>query len=272
MPDIIQLPEKPRGILIDIAGVLHIGDAPLPGAQAALERLRESGLPLRFLTNTTRVARATIVHKLYKMGLGVWEDEVITAVHATRKYVQTKGLNPYWLVHPAVESELPAPTGRQPDAVVLGDAGPYFSFGSMNAAFRYIMRGVPLIAMACNRYFQEADGLTLDTGAYVAALEYASGTHAIIIGKPAAAFFEAALADLGIRAAEAVMIGDDVRDDVEGAQAVGIAGVLVRTGKYRPGDEIQVLPPARVADDFVAAVDAILAPRARELESHCTVA
>lgn len=259
MPNTLQLPAHPQGILIDLAGVLHTGDMALPGVQAALARLREADIPLRFLTNTTSTPRVTIVHKLHRMGLTVLEDEVITAVHATRKYVQMHGLHPYWLIHPSIEPELPPPTGMQPDAVVLGDAGPYFSFGSMNAAFRHLMRGVPLIAMARNRYFQEADGLSIDMGAYVAALEYAAGVQATIIGKPAPAFFDAALADLGIAAADAIMIGDDVRDDVYGAQALGIAGVLVRTGKYRPGDETQGPgQPALVVDDFSAAVAAIL--------------
>lgn len=260
MPNPVQLPAHPQGILIDLAGVLHTGDTALPGSQTALARLRETGIPLRFLTNTTRTPRATIVHKLHRMGLTVLEDEVITAVHATRKYVQMHDLHPYWLVHPSIESELPPPSGLQPDAVVLGDAGPYFSFGSMNAAFRHLMRGVPLIAMARNRYFQEPDGLSIDMGAYVAALEYAAGVQATIIGKPAPAFFDAALADMGIAAADAIMIGDDVRDDVCGAQALGIAGVLVRTGKYRSGDEAaEEGSPALIADDFTAVVETILA-------------
>ncbi len=259
-PNAFHLPDYPRGILIDLAGVLHTGDTPLAGAQAALMQLREAGIPLRFLTNTTRTPRATIVHKLHKMGLGVGEDEVITAVHATRKYVQMHGLHPYWLVHPSIESELPAPTGMQPDAVVVGDAGPYFSSGSMNAAFRHLMRGVPLIAMARNRYFEEPDGLSIDMGAYVAALEYASGVKATITGKPSPAFFDAALADMGIDAADAIMVGDDLRDDVLGAQASGIAGVLVRSGKYRSGDEVAEEGfPALIVDDFAAAVEAILA-------------
>lgn len=258
MSKTLTLPARPKGVLIDVAGVLHNGNTPVPGAQAALMSLREAGLQVRFLTNTTSCKRATIVHKLHRMGFDVGEDEVFTAVHATRRYVESHRLHPFWLVHPAVEAELP-PMSREPDAVVLGDAGPYFSFGSMNAAFRHLMRGVPLIAMARNRYFQEGDGPTIDMGAFVAALEFAAGVQATVVGKPSASFFQGALNDMGVSAADAVMIGDDIVDDVQGGQLAGVAGILVRTGKYRHGDESAAgQPPVLVADHFVAAVQAVL--------------
>lgn len=251
----------PKGVLIDLAGVLHTGDTLIPGALEGLERLRDAGIPLRFLTNTTRSTRATVVHKLVRMGLRIEETEVMTAVHATRQYVKDHGLHPHWLIHPDIAGEIEV-DDLAPDAVVLGDAGTYFSFDAMNTAFRLLMQGLPLIAMAKNRYFQESAGLTIDMGAYVTALEYASGTAATIIGKPAPAFFHAAASDMGLACNELVMIGDDLRDDVLGAQAAGIPGILVRTGKYRPQDEqvqeAQTDRPLFVADDFFRAVDVLL--------------
>jgi HAD superfamily hydrolase (TIGR01458 family) len=248
----------PKALLIDLAGVLHVGDSAVPGAVAALSRLRQSGLPLRFLTNTTRLPRRAIVALLHRLGFEVGEAEVLTAVHATRQVVRERGLHPHYLVHPEIVEEM-GPSAAEPDAVVLGDAGPYFTFDRLNTAFCLLMRGLPLIAMARNRYFQETDGPTIDLGAFVAALEYASGTSAEIVGKPAAPFFQAALAELGVARGEALLIGDDLRDDIGGAQALGIPGILVRTGKYRPADEAHPeIRPARVVDDFAAAVDAIL--------------
>jgi HAD superfamily hydrolase (TIGR01458 family) len=168
------------------------------------------------------------------------------------------GLAPHYLVHPDLAEDM-GPSDLAPTAVVMGDAGPYFTFERLNAAFRLLMDGLPLIAMARNRYFKEADGLTLDLGAFVAALEFAAGVRAEIVGKPAAAFFHGALAELGVAPAEAVLIGDDVADDIGGAQDAGIAGILVRTGKYRAGDEDEArVRPAAVADDFAAAVDLLL--------------
>lgn len=98
-------------------------------------------------------------------------------------------------------------------------------------------------------------------GPFVAALEVASQRRAEVVGKPSPKFFEGALKDLGLDSpSQAVMIGDDVNDDVRGAMATGMGGILVRTGKYRTGDESSPPGPApdAVVDDFAAAVDWIL--------------
>lgn len=248
----------PRAVLIDLAGVLHVGDCALPSAAEALKRLRASGLGLRFLTNTTRSPRRTIVARLRALGFELDEAEVLTASQAARQVVAERGLRPHYLVHPDIADEMGS-SAPDPDAVVIGDAGPHFSFDRLNAAFRLLIDGRPLIAMARNRYFQEADGPTIDLGAFVAALEYAAGIGAEVVGKPAPAFFHAALSELGVRPDETVLVGDDLRDDIGGAQAVGVCGILVRTGKFRPADEAdQVIRPARVVDDFAAAVEVIL--------------
>jgi HAD superfamily hydrolase (TIGR01458 family) len=199
-----------------------------------------------------------IVALLHGMGFEAGEEEILTAARATRQVVRARDLHPHYLIHPDIADEM-GPGAERPDSVVLGDAGPHFTFERLNAAFRLLMQGLPLIAMARNRYFQEAEGPTIDLGAFVAALEYASGVQAEVIGKPAPAFFEAPLAELGVAEKDAVLIGDDLRDDIGGAQAVGIAGILVRTGKFRPSDERQSeLRPALVVDDFATAVAAIL--------------
>lgn len=254
----MKLPLSPKAVLIDLAGVLHVGDQPLPGAVAALRQLRASGMPVRFLTNTTRSPRAAIVDMLRQMGFEIAPEEVQTAVLATQQYVMSRWQAPYWLAHPAIAGEIGA-SHPEPDVVVLGDAGEHFTFARLNEAFRLLMRGLPFVAMAKNRYFQEADGLTIDMGAYVSALEFASGQTATIIGKPSRHFFLGALQALGVAPGEAVLIGDDLRDDIGGAQEAGIAGVLVRTGKFRAGDDAHAeIQPALVADDFAAAVSVLL--------------
>ncbi len=249
----------PKAVLIDLAGVMHTGDDPLPGAVRALDRLRAAGLSLRFLTNTTRTPSHTLYAKLQRMGFSLARAEIQTAALAARTLVHHRKLRPLWLVHPDIADEM-GKSARDPDIVVLGDMGPYFTYPLLNHAFRLLMEGVPLMAMARNRYFMEPDGLSMDMGAFVAGLEYSAGVSAEITGKPAASFFSAALAELGLAAADTVLIGDDLRDDIGGAQAAGIPGILVRTGKFRAGDDADPeIRPAAVYDDFAAAVDAILA-------------
>lgn len=254
----MRLPEKPGAVLIDLAGVLHVGRDAIPGAVEALARLRTSGLPLHFLTNTTRSPRPAIAALLQGLGFDIAAGEIQTAARATRQLVDARGLRPHYLVHPDIADEM-GPSHPTPDAVVIGDAGPHFSFDGLNTAFRLLMQGLPLLAMAHNRYFKEADGLTLDLGAFVTALEYAAGIKAEVVGKPARPFFHGALAALGVAPAAAVLVGDDLHDDIGGAQRAGIAGILVRTGKFRAADETDAqVRPALVVDDFGAAVEAIL--------------
>jgi len=163
-------------------------------------------------------------------------------------------------VHPDLLPEFEEFSTAEPNAVVLGDAGGALTYDGLNRAFRLLMEGGPLIAMGRNRYFREGGGLSLDAGPFAAALEYAAGIHAEVVGKPAAEFFHAAVRDLGCSPAQVVMIGDDVHDDVCGAIDAGLQGILVRTGKYRPGDEKQLkAPDATTVDDLAAAVEKILA-------------
>lgn len=249
---------NPDGLLIDLAGVLHVGDTALPGAAATLARLAAAGVPHAFVTNTTRQTRAAVAAQLGALGLAVPAGRIVSAVDATRAWLVARGLRPHLLVHPAVAGEFAGLAQHAPDAVVLGDAADGFSYEHLNRAFRVLMDGAVLVAMADNRYFRDGDRLALDIGPFRAALEYASGVRATVIGKPAPAMFLAGCATLGLPPARVAMIGDDADADVAAALAAGLgAAVLVRTGKYRPGDETRC-PGAGVADDFAAAVTMLL--------------
>jgi HAD superfamily hydrolase (TIGR01458 family) len=162
------------------------------------------------------------------------------------------------LIHPGLAEDFAGLASDGKDAVVVGDAGDGFTYAALNRAFRHLMLGAPLLALAANKYFREPDGLSLDAGPFVAALEYASGTRALLFGKPAPEFFRAAVDGFGCPPAEVAMIGDDVEADVNGAIAAGLAGILVRTGKYRLEDEQRADSRTMVVDDVSTAVGRIL--------------
>jgi len=253
-----------RGALLDLAGVIYDGDRALPGASEAVERLRQAGLSLRFVTNTTRMPKRKILDRLAGLGLALPESELFTPAEAARDWLSAHDASPSLLVHPNLAEEfenLPALGGR---AVVIGDAGESFDFASLNRAFRELIGGASFIALAKNRSFKDEDGkLSIDAGAFVTALEYASGKTALVLGKPAVAFFETALASMKCAPQDAVMVGDDAEADVAGALDAGLGmALLVRTGKYRKGDEERFSPPptATVAD-LPAAAEWILARR-----------
>lgn len=251
-----------RGVLLDLSGVLYAGDHILPGAGEALERLRAAGFPVRYITNTTRSTRRETVERLAAMGLAVVASEVFSAPLAARSLLEERALRPLLIVHPRLEPEFDGLDTRDPNAVLVGDAGEAFTYARLNAAFRLLLDGAPLLAMARNRYFRDGEALSLDAGPFVAALEYAAGTQAEVIGKPSRAFFLSAARDFACRPEQVVVVGDDVDADVVGARAAGMQGILVRTGKYRSGDEALLPDGAVLRDDVGAAVDWIVQHRA----------
>jgi HAD superfamily hydrolase (TIGR01458 family) len=240
-----------EGLLLDLAGVVLSGDELLPGADEALRNLRATGLPLRFVTNTSRQTRSDLVARLDRLGIAVAADDVYTAPLAARDWFVARQLRPHLLIHPALAPEFDGLRTGAPDAVFVADAAAGFCYESLNEAFRLLHDGAPLIAVGRNRYFRGADGLNLDAGPFVAALEYAAAVEAIVIGKPAPQFFRAAVADLGVDPARVLMVGDDIDADVIGAVDAGLQGALVRTGKYEPGDEDRLPAAAGCFDDLL---------------------
>jgi HAD superfamily hydrolase (TIGR01458 family) len=250
-------------LLVDLDGVLYVEDEPIPGAVEAVRALRAKGLALRFVTNTTSRPRQAIVERLARLGFDVPAGEVVTpAALAVRHCLEAGARRAALLVRPEVREDLAgleaAEAGAQ--AVIVGDLGEGFTYAVLNRAFRLVMDGAELVALQRNRFWLTPDGLSLDVGPFVAALEYATGREAYVVGKPAAGFFATVLAELGAEPGSAAMVGDDVESDVGGALAAGLAGILVRTGKFREDVVARsgIRPSATV--DSVADVPALLGP------------
>ena len=228
-----------RALLFDLEGTVFQSGALIPGAAEALAAAERRGIAWRFVTNATSRPRAVLLRELSQMGLDVPADRLFTGPFAARSLLVGRGWTRcHFLVRPALledfEGITPVDTGA--DAVVLGDLGDGMTYERLNRAFRLLLDGAELVTLARNRYWQAENGLMLDTGPFAAALEHASGRTALLAGKPAPAFFHAALASTGAAASEAAVIGDDLESDVGGAQSAGMRGILVRTGKYREGD------------------------------------
>ena len=236
-----------RGALIDVDGVLHVAEAPLPGAVAALAWLRANDLPFALLTNTAVRSRARLGGRLRAIGFDVDDARLLTAGSATADYVRRRfpGRPIFLLAAGDVHEDfagVPLTEGDDAAAVVIGgaldDAGAMdgWTWERLNHAFRLALGGAKLVGMHRNGFWRAASGLALDSGAYVRGLEYATGARATIVGKPAAPFFRAGARALGLPPEQVVMLGDDLRADVLPAMRLGMRGALVRTGKYRDGD------------------------------------
>jgi len=250
-----------EALLVDLDGVLYVEDEPVDGATDAVGALRGAGLGLRFVTNTTARSRAQTLEKLERLGFDVAEEELVTPAALARERCRERGHETVALImNEDVKDDFGdlREVDDGPDAVIMGDLGEAFGFPILNRAFRMVMDGAELIALQKNRFWLTGEGLSLDAGPFVAAIEYASGAEAYVVGKPAPAFFDGVLGGLGADAADAAMVGDDVESDVAGAMNEGLAGILVRTGKYREDfvRESGVEPTATV--DSMADVPALL--------------
>jgi HAD superfamily hydrolase (TIGR01458 family) len=193
-------------------------------------------MPCRFVTNTSTLSLQSLQEKINRLGFSIPANEIISAPQATVLYLKQQG-RPVCrlLLSEDVKKDFSEfeVSDDAADYIVIGDIGNGWSYSLLNSVFNQLMKGAKLIAIHKNRFWQTEQGLQMDIGGFVEALEYVSGTKAMIIGKPAADFFKIAQSDIGVASDELLMIGDDIDVDVGGAQQAGLAGVLVKTGKYR---------------------------------------
>jgi HAD superfamily hydrolase (TIGR01458 family) len=211
-----------RAALLDLDGVVYVGDEPVPGAAGAIDWLARAGIPYLFLTNTTSRPRRALVEKLAGMGLTAGPDQLLTPAVAAVSWLRSHDITRPAVFAPAATAAelaglgvLPAGAESGAGAVVVGDLGEGWTFPTLNRAFRLLMSDpdVPLVALGTTRYWRAEDGLRLDAGAFVRALEYAAGRTAVVVGKPDPAFYGAAVAALGVEADETVMVGGDAIPD-----------------------------------------------------------
>jgi ribonucleotide monophosphatase NagD (HAD superfamily) len=186
-----------QGLLLDLDGVMYVGDEPVPGAVEVADWLVRQRVPHLYVTNTSSRPRSALVDKLARMRVAVTSDQLLTPCVATTAWLREHAPGrPALLVPDATRTEF------------------------------------------------------ADLDPFVRALEYAAGVEAVVLGKPAADFYRLAVERLDLSADQVVMVGDDVRGDVGGAQQAGLAGVLVRTGKFTPADLTGEIDPTAVLDSI----------------------
>ncbi len=245
------------GALLDIDGVLVVSSQALPGAGAAVDRLRRAGTPVRFVTNTTSTPAAGIAEMLLHAGIELGGGDLVTAGIATAAHLRAHHPGARCLLLNDGSSDdlagikLADPDDREADVVVIGGGGPSFTWDRLNVALECLLDGAALVAMHGTTLWKTADGTCLDGGAYAAMLASAAGVAATVVGKPSPAMFLTAASSMDVDPAAVAMVGDDLHGDVLAAQHLGMTGVLVRTGKFRP----EVLERGDEAPDHV--VDSI---------------
>jgi HAD superfamily hydrolase (TIGR01458 family) len=242
-----------RALLLDLDGVIVVAGEAVPGSVGAIAELEDRRMPYRIVTNTSLVSRATLSRYAAKLGNDIPPERFQSALSASAAFAARtfQGEPLYVLTSADGRSEFEgqrllshdeaAEPGARAAAVIVGDAPDELTHANLNRAFRLVRDGARLIGMHRNPWWLTPDGPTLDSGAYVAGLEFATGVRAQIIGKPAPAFFSIAVDALRadspvgeprLRRSEIAMVGDDIRTDVLAGQRAGLRGVFVLTGKH----------------------------------------
>jgi HAD superfamily hydrolase (TIGR01458 family) len=226
-----------RGSVLDMEGVLHVDWAPIAGSAAAVAALASGGIELGVLTNTTGKTRATIAERLAGIGYELPAERITTAASAAADHLRSEhaGKRVYGIVEQGVVGELDGielvDDPAVAEVVLLGGPDESWTYGRLNAVFRALLFGVPLVAMQQNRWWPTADGPALDAGLFVVGLSYAAATEPVVVGKPSTEIYRSACRLLGVDPAEAMMVGDDPESDLAPAAAIGMRTCLVRTGK-----------------------------------------
>jgi len=248
-----------RGILFDLDGVLYNSEEPIDGADEAVGWAQAKSLPHLFVTNTTSRGRAALVEKLRRFGIRTEPGRILTPCNAAAEWLRMRADgNTALFVNPEALREFDgvalvpgeAETGAR--YVVIGDLGDAWDFRTLNRAFRLLHSNpeAVLVALGMTRFWHAQDGVRLDAGPFVTALERAAGRKALVLGKPAKPFFQAAVEQLRLPPREIVMLGDDIETDIAGARRAGLKSVLLRTGKFRQSDLETAITPDAVLDSI----------------------
>jgi HAD superfamily hydrolase (TIGR01458 family) len=246
-----------KAVAFDLDGVLYESDAPVQDAARTVAAVRENGRAVRFVTNTTSLSRRLIAARLQRLGFDASVDEIFCPSLAAASWLRQARRSAALFVRPEAREDFTGivEDGDHPGAVVVGDLQEAWTFQRLNEAFRLVFEaGARLVGLGRTRYWKGPQGLQLDAGPFVAALEQATGSPALVFGKPELAFFAALADDLQMPPDRIAMVGDDVVTDVGASMRAGFFGVLARTGKFRPSDLEGTVRPDLVVESVAALV------------------
>jgi HAD superfamily hydrolase (TIGR01458 family) len=251
-------------ILLDIDGVLHVSGEPISGATEAVDTLRAAGHSLRFVSNNSTRPRARLSDELRTMGFSLEDLELQTPAGAAAR--ELAGQRVLVLAMTAIVPDLDGLelVGHDSDAVLVGgcdetlEPNQVFSYMNLARAFGEIQMGASLFCLHKNKWWQTSRGPMLDSGAFVAGLEYVTGVEATVLGKPSPSYFAAALDVLDAEPELTWLVTDDVEADIRGARLFGMRTALVRTGKFRPESLESAEAPPDIVVSSIAQFPALL--------------
>jgi HAD superfamily hydrolase (TIGR01458 family) len=251
-----------KGFLIDIDGTLYFKGEAIPGAIEVIDKLRELGFKLLFLTNTDSKTPKTILKILHSFGFNIKIEELFTPIIALREFlVKYPNKRSYFVTTEEVENEFQdfqkVRNSEIPEFVVIGDFQDNWDVNRLNKAFQYALKGAKLLGTQGNWFYLDRNGEpVIDTGSFVHMIAKAANVDPIIFGKPSKEYFLQAIQKLNLSPDELLVIGDDIESDIQGAINAGLKGILVRTGKGQYYNSLKSrIKPFSVIESFSSLLD-----------------
>lgn len=245
--------------LLDLDGVMYLGDEPIPGAAEAVVRLREMGKGLAFVTNNSSRTPAVVAQHLRTVGVQATPDEVETSGLATATILARRGVRTAFVVGEEGIRQALVGAGIQlvdqgadrADAVVIGwDRAA--DYDKLMRASLLVERGAAFIATNADASYPAPGGERWPgAGALLAAVETTVGKKAEVVGKPQAPVLLEALTRAG--GGRPLVVGDRIDTDIAGAAGLGWHSLLVLTGISAAADAAAADPaPTYVGIDLSA--------------------
>lgn len=253
-----------RGLLIDLDGVVYLGDTLIPGAREFFATLCERGMPYLLVTNNSSRTRAQFAGKLSRLGIPVSEEQVLTSAEVTAEYLSRRARAGAG-VFIVGEEGLAEAVGRygfrtdvEPVEYVLVGLDRAFDYRKLALAIRYVRAGAALVGANPDRTLPVEGGVLPGAGSLLAAVEAGAGVRAEVVGKPEPVIFELGARRLGLPAGDVAVVGDRLDTDILGARRAGMRAILVLTGISRRADLADSpVQPDLVVDDLPALARAL---------------
>jgi HAD superfamily hydrolase (TIGR01450 family) len=271
--------ERHDALLVDLDGVVHVGDAPVPHAADSLQAARDAGLRVRFVTNNASRAAADVASRLSAFGVTAAPDEVLTSSMAAADLLASRlprgsrvlVVGGDGLRQPLQDVGLqPVASADDDPAAVAQGWSPDLTWALLAEGAVAIRRGALWVATNTDATLPSARGPLPGNGAMVAAVRLATARDPEVVGKPAPTLFRSAAERAGARAP--LVVGDRLDTDIAGAVAAGLPSLLVLTGVSTLHDVLAAREcerPTYVARDLTALTTVIAPVLAADASDGC---
>lgn len=247
----------PATYILDLDGVVFLGKNIIPGADEGIDRIRDAGSRVIFLTNNSTRSREAVASKLESMGIGCMASDVITSAYAASVYIKEQygPSTVYCIGEPGLIEELEQEghtiAEKNVDQVLVG-LDKSFTYHKLKLGLDNLRAGSGFIATNTDALLPTESGFLPGAGSMVAALKAASGKDPIVIGKPNKPIMDVLLNEYGLKSEECVMIGDRLETDILAGINAGMRTVLVLTGASGIKDiELSGIQPDTILDSLV---------------------